>query len=575
MQRASHRQAWLDGPASHRVLITQQNAKPGTIACVSISTPVPNAAFESNRTKSIAGPGGGISQLPPPSAKHWLVRTVFSQRPWSLIGSVGMAISFLCNGIMPVLIGLAIDRGVAESDLNAVLRYGLALVAVGIVGLVAQYTGMFFAMRSELLIAHDLRMALTNRIQDPRGFADSTHSPGDLLSIASTDVNRVARSVIMTVFPVAEISSVIFTMVMLWFIHPYLGIGLVVGIPILIALATKLSQPLRRRSLVRQQRLGQTAAKATDLLQGLRVLRGLAAVQPAQRAYKQQSDAAYKATVGAAGAEASLFAVTQLAGLLFVSALAVVAGLLAVHGEISIGALISAIGLAQFIVTPVTMLGRNIATVWANASASASRITALLQEDYSTTKRCGAQAAAAVKEIFGPGITVVPAKKSAGVQFLELIDAPNLRVAPHTPALFSGTVATNIASTSADGLDPEVALLAAEGGDIPGGISQEVLESGSTFSGGQRQRIALARALAANAEVLVLQDPITAVDSVTAASIVENIRRLRAEKITLVVSPAPIWQLHADAVLDEPEFYQRLNALVQDAQQTPAVGKEC
>jgi putative ABC transport system ATP-binding protein len=61
------------------------------------------------------------------------------------------------------------------------------------------------------------------------------------------------------------------------------------------------------------------------------------------------------------------------------------------------------------------------------------------------------------------------------------------------------------------------------------------------LSGGQRQRVALARAVAFDPEVLVLQDPTTAVDSVTEQNIADRLSRQRADKITLVFSEAPAW----------------------------------
>ena len=61
------------------------------------------------------------------------------------------------------------------------------------------------------------------------------------------------------------------------------------------------------------------------------------------------------------------------------------------------------------------------------------------------------------------------------------------------------------------------------------------------LSGGQRQRVPLARAVAFDPEVLVLQDPTTAVDSVTEQNIADRLSRQRADKITLVFSEAPAW----------------------------------
>ena len=59
---------------------------------------------------------------------------------------------------------------------------------------------------------------------------------------------------------------------------------------------------------------------------------------------------------------------------------------------------------------------------------------------------------------------------------------------------------------------------------LPDGLDAEVEERGRSFSGGQRQRLVLARALAADPEVLVLVEPTSAVDAHTEARIAERLR---------------------------------------------------
>jgi putative ABC transport system ATP-binding protein len=66
--------------------------------------------------------------------------------------------------------------------------------------------------------------------------------------------------------------------------------------------------------------------------------------------------------------------------------------------------------------------------------------------------------------------------------------------------------------------------------------------------------VALARAIAFDPEVLVLQDPTTAVDSVTEQNIADRVSRRRAGKITVVVSEAPAWHAVADHHLTVAEL---------------------
>ena len=90
------------------------------------------------------------------------------------------------------------------------------------------------------------------------------------------------------------------------------------------------------------------------------------------------------------------------------------------------------------------------------------------------------------------------------------------------------------------------ALEVAAGRDILAAAEREVGENGAGLSGGQRQRVALARAIAVDPDVLILQDPTTAVDSVTEQAIAVNVAKARVGKTTVVYSSSPAWKAVAE-----------------------------
>ena len=133
------------------------------------------------------------------------------------------------------------------------------------------------------------------------------------------------------------------------------------------------------------------------------------------------------------------------------------------------------------------------------------------------------------------------------------------------PFLFSATVAENIAlvrpEASAEDIE-RVATLAAVHEDIlrlPQGYATPVGERGVSLSGGQRQRIAIARALLADAPLLLLDDALSAVDTGTEAAILQHLRDARRGRTVIIVSHRLSAVADADqiAVLREGRIIQQ------------------
>ncbi len=113
---------------------------------------------------------------------------------------------------------------------------------------------------------------------------------------------------------------------------------------------------------------------------------------------------------------------------------------------------------------------------------------------------------------------------------------------PQDNFLFSDTIANNI-SFAVDEADTALVEKAAKLSDVHGDISefsggyQTVLgERGVTVSGGQKQRISIARALLKDAPILILDDSVSAVDTRTEKSILENLRKEREGKTTILIA---------------------------------------
>jgi ATP-binding cassette subfamily B multidrug efflux pump len=115
-----------------------------------------------------------------------------------------------------------------------------------------------------------------------------------------------------------------------------------------------------------------------------------------------------------------------------------------------------------------------------------------------------------------------------------------LAVVSQTPFLFSDTVAQNIALGCPDATQEEIeeaARLASVHDDIlrlPQGYETEVGERGVMLSGGQKQRISIARALLLKAEILILDDALSAVDGRTEHQILQNLRQWGSDRTVII-----------------------------------------
>jgi len=117
---------------------------------------------------------------------------------------------------------------------------------------------------------------------------------------------------------------------------------------------------------------------------------------------------------------------------------------------------------------------------------------------------------------------------------------------------FSGVLREQLAPARPSGVDITEALYVADADDIvealPNGVDEVIGERGREVSGGQRQRLNLARALATDADVLVLDEPTSAVDAHTEARVTERVAALRRGRTMVVFSQSPLWTHVADEV---------------------------
>jgi putative ABC transport system ATP-binding protein len=487
-----------------------------------------------------------------------------------------------------VVVGIAIDLAIGTGDQSALAVWLAAIVGVFVVLASCGFGGYWLMTRAFLRAGRALRLRVADRVLDERGGVPG--QAGSLVSLASSDANR-AGSITEGVAGLAgALAALIAGGSVLFIASPVLALVVLVGASTVLLISRMLAKLLVGRAEVEQQRLAEAIGSATDLVTGLRVLKGIGAELPAAERYRTVSQAALAARLHAARLEGGYFAGTGMLTGTFLVVVAWVGGRLALSGTISVGELVAAVGLAQFLVEPLerlTMLGPLVA----GARAAAGRLGSVFAAPAAVGSGVEPMPANSTgllhvrhRDLFveiaaGEHLGLVAVDPSDAETVLDvlardaepdgalLLDGTDLRtttldaarravmVARHDAVLFDGTLADNL--TPADSYDGERNLrvvLAATAADevvdnLPGGLAGVVDERGRTLSGGQRQRVALARALATETAVLVLHDPTTAIDAVTEARIAAGVTRHRAGRTTLLVTSSPTLLAHCDRVV--------------------------
>src|SRR5699024_10110906 len=229
-------------------------------------------------------------------------------------------------------------------------------------------------------VQHRLRTLVAARLLDRRGMSGPARLPGVGLSIATSDVSRLATAVALACYPLAELAAVLVGGAILLALSWPLGVAVLVGTPVLVLVIDRAGRSLRARSGAEQAAAATAAGQAADLMAGYRVVMGLAAGQQAGERYRHASRAALRATLHAKSAHGRLLGSMQAVTGVFLAVITLAAGWLALTGRLSIGGLITVVGLSQFLIGPLTMEATNSGAGWAAATASAERVLRVLND---------------------------------------------------------------------------------------------------------------------------------------------------------------------------------------------------
>lgn len=535
------------------------------------------------------------------SAGRFLARVLFSI-PRVTVPAMLLAIVWqVGESAVPVVMGLAIDRALATGDTSQLVLWIAVLVVLYVVlTTAARFTGRLNVQALQLL-QHRLRATLSLRVLHPIDNTVGGAPDGAVVSTMTNDVGRLANGVLLTTMTVSRIAAIGFIAVSLLRAHWLLGVVVLVGAPLVVWLMGVLSRQLSRSTHAYQGLLAATIGRATDLVAGYRVIKGIRAEDETTRRYEQASQETLDGALRHAGLLGRFQVVSGIANAIFVAAVTGLAGWFTVDGQLSIGALIATVGLTQALLPQIEGLVNASLPNLANSHASAARILDTLNAHLTvpsaprpdqpnrptsaappTLELTAPYAAGPGPGVSGATVRVEPGElvgvragdrtaaritdallqpHGAHDMAVRLSERPatelgadeyrsQVTVAPHRTTLFTGSIRDNLTTPTSTPDRLDAATRAAGCEDFAIDLDAPVGENGNRLSGGQRQRVALARALAAEAPLLVLHDPTTAVDSVTEQVIANRLRRFRTGRSTLLITSSPALLGCCDRVID-------------------------
>ncbi|KQT93457.1 multidrug ABC transporter permease [Marmoricola sp. Leaf446] len=481
------------------------------------------------------------------------------------------------QAVMPAVIGRAIDQGVAAQDLRTVAAYGGLMLALGLVQAGSGIMRHRYAVTNWLTAAYRTVQLVGRQTTRLGGSLPRQVSTGEVAAMGTSDLEHLGHVMdVLARFAGAVVSFVLVAVILLQ-TSVTLGLVVLVGVPVLVLLVGPLLSPLQRRSTAQRELMGSLSNTASDIVAGLRVLRGVGGEQVFARRYAAESQRTRRAGVEVARLQSVLDALQVFLPGVFVVVVVWLGARYAVAGDLTAGELVAFYGYAAFLVLPL-----RTATEFVNrlirAHVSAQRLVSFLalqpeHADPAVTRPeppVGSDLADAVSGLHVRGGTVValvgerpdetaalaerlglatPARDAAvtlgGVPLTALpleVVRRRVVVSDTGAALFSGRL-RDVVDVTGTG-DVGAALATASAQDVvealPDGLDHVVTERGRSFSGGQRQRLVLARVLALDPEVLVLVEPTSAVDAHTEAAIARRLCEHRRGRTTVVTTSSPL-----------------------------------
>jgi ATP-binding cassette, subfamily B, bacterial len=527
--------------------------------------------------------------------RHTFVRLLGFLRPYrvSLVASIVLAVGSQAAQIALIWVtGRIVDDAIRPQDPHELWIFVWTIVVLGAVKAALMMGRRLISGRQALGVEMDMRNGLYARlVRLSFGFYDR-HQTGQLMSRATVDLQGVRFFLgYGLIFFFQNVLTVLSVTAVLFFVEWRLALIALAVVPLLVVLAYRYSRVAHPTLRDVQQKLADVATVAQENIVGVHVVKAFAREPTEEAKFEGRSEAVFRQTLTANRQRALYVPLISFIPLLAQAAVLLVGARMVANGSLSVGGFVAFNLYLGMLVMPLRSLGMWIGQAQ-RATASGERIFQVMDEPEEVADRPGAS-----ELPLGPGEVRfesvsfeylagrpvlrgvdldVPAGRTVALightgsgkttltalvpRFYDVtggrvtVDGHDVRdvtlaslrraigVISQDPFLFSATVRENIAFGAGDLPQDAVEAVAraAQAHEfierLPQGYDTVIGERGITLSGGQRQRLAIARALAVDPRILILDDATASVDASTEALIRVGLRGAMAGRTTFIIA---------------------------------------
>lgn len=524
---------------------------------------------------------------------------------------IGVLVLQLANFIIifpPIIIGKAIDS-IAKGTLTwmELLTYVALMTVLFTSEYICNFVWSYNVFSNAIVIDFDLRNMIMKKILSmPRPFFEK-FSSGDLMSRATSDVTTISDLLGYGTMAFSDgicyLSTVIIAMgaVISW----KLTFFSILPLPFLVLFSNYLGNHIHSEYTKQQEAFSAMSDVALENINGLRVVRSYVLENQSIANFEKSITDVYKKSLRTEIIADIFWPSSKIfTSLSYAIAIWYGSSLIA-SGQITLGELISFNIYLGFLVWPMFSIGDFI-NIAQRASTSIERIYEVLEEKDNVTQenevklkedapcdlrfekytfkyptspynnleninifipegntlgivgKTGSGKSTLIKQIlkeyeYGSGDVLLGNSPLKNIEISSLMS--KIGYVPQDSVLFSKTIKENILIGKNDADDEKIeraiylAGLSKDISNFSKGVNTLVGERGVSISGGQKQRISIARALLKEPDILILDDSLSAVDSKTQMNIIQNIRNIRKDKTTIIVSHRLSLVSHAQEII--------------------------